>query len=302
MQNVQTLQSLNGETKHLQRKLQHQLKELMLLTLSENEIYPNNNGTDRSHSVSPTLNANGGVSPSVLPPFRVSLLSLLADFIDSSCNELRAELQENDSDVPSILQNQENKKQDNINDKNKRGGERGRGDSNSSNNSLDTDSDSSYEIINSLNIDDASQPNTCLPCAKDIISERHNRISRSMEKHLGWMRDLRGEKPPAAVLTPPTPTDTGSETDAADEAKVKVDGVDIKVEIKVEKVIIEVEVEVEVEAKVNDHHEGIDDDEPDVRTDEKVEDPKCTKEVEVEVEDPLSVPGGVRLALLPDFR
>ena len=54
--------------------------------------------------------------------------------------------------------------------------------------------------------------------------------------------------------------------------------------------------------KVNDHHEGIDDDEPDVRTDEKVEVPKCTKEVEVEVEDPLSVPGGVRLALLPDFR
>ena len=47
-----------------------------------------------------------------------------------------------------------------------------------------------------------------------------------MEKHLGWMRDLRGEKPPTAVHTPRIPTDTGSETDAVEEATVKVDGVD----------------------------------------------------------------------------
>ena len=297
MQNVQTLQSLNGETKHLQRKLQHQLKELMLLTLSENEIYPTNNGTDRSHSVSPTLSANGTISPPVLPPFRVSLLSLLADFIDSSCNELRAELQGNDADTVPTLQCQENDKKNNMDEKNRERG-RGRGSRNSSSNSLDTDSDGSYEIINSLHIDDDSKTNGAQSYAKDIISERHKRISHSMEKHLGWMRDLRGEKPPTAVHTPRIPTDTGSETDAVEEATVKVDGVDIKVEIKVEKVIIEVEV------KVNDHHEGIDDDEPSVHKDEKAEDPKCPKEVEagVEVEDPLSVPGGVRLALLPDFR
>ena len=295
MQNVQTLQSLNGETKHLQRKLQHQLKELMLLTLSENEIYPSNNGTDRSHSVSPTLSSDGRISPPVLPPFRVSLLSLLADFIDSSCNELRAELQENDADTAPTLQSQENEKKNNVNEKNR---ERGGGSRNSSSNSLDTDSDGSYEIINSLHIDDELKTNGTQSYTKDIISERHKRISHSMEKHLGWMRDLRGEKPPTALNTPRIPTDAGSETDAVDEATVKVDGVDIKVEIKVEKVIIEVEV------KVNDHHEGIDDDEPSVHTDEKAEDPKSPKEVEaeVEVEDPLSVPGGVRLALLPDFR
>lgn len=74
----------------------------MLLTLGDGEIFNssandsnsqknNNSGKSPRSTDSHSTTAGGGAA--LLPPFRVSLLSLLADFIDGSCNELRTELQ-----------------------------------------------------------------------------------------------------------------------------------------------------------------------------------------------------------------
>lgn len=76
----------------------------MLLTLGDGEIFnssvndsnsqkDNNSGKSPRSTDSHGNTAGGGGGPALLPPFRVSLLSLLADFIDGSCNELRTELQ-----------------------------------------------------------------------------------------------------------------------------------------------------------------------------------------------------------------
>lgn len=291
----------------------------MVLTLSDNETHATSGsgsgqGSGRSSSVSPSLNSNGGTSPPVLPTFRVSLFSLLADFIDSSCNELRAELQDVSSNVLTPIPNNGNKGQ-------KDGFSNGEGNGVVDDlrcDSLDTDSDGSYEMINSLHIDEdmiaihpisTTAKTTVRAIAKARRSsalERHCKISFSMEAHLGWMRDLRGEKPLTAALVPPapTPTDAGSETDAVDEANINTGSDKVEVEIKVEKVQVEVEVEIKVEVGVRSYDEGID--ETDAFTsheDEKAEDIKEEKEVEAEtVQDNQTVQGGVRLALLPDFR
>ena len=92
VQNVQALQTLNSETKTLQRKLQQQLRELLTLTTQEGELFSSvkdkDNDSDPSNHGTSSNSSGNHVSP-----FRASLLSLLADFIDGSCNELRAELQ-----------------------------------------------------------------------------------------------------------------------------------------------------------------------------------------------------------------
>jgi hypothetical protein len=135
VQNVQTLQSLNGETKALQRKLQQQLKELMLLTLADGEFFASNAAATAPLPPAPpssSSSSGGGVGAVPLPPFRASLLSLLADFIDSSCNELRADLQ--DMGVGTGVQTQGGSAVCAV--------------------ASDTDSDSSYELINALHLGD----------------------------------------------------------------------------------------------------------------------------------------------------
>ena len=136
VQNVQTLQSLNGETKALQRKLQQQLKELMLLTLADGELFPPSPNAAApvqppAPPVSTPSSSSGPGSALPLPPFRASLLSLLADFIDSSCNELRADLQDMGA------------------------GGQGQGLTRAvSAVTCDTDSDSSYELVSALHLGD----------------------------------------------------------------------------------------------------------------------------------------------------
>lgn len=93
-----------------------------------------------------------GISGSLpLPPFRVSLLSLLADFIDSSCNELRADLQ----DIGTAHAQQ-------LTQGTGQGVGQGRGlscsgkartNSGSPIVMSDTDSDESYEMVSALHID-----------------------------------------------------------------------------------------------------------------------------------------------------
>ena len=285
----------------------------MLLTLADGEFYPSTGSGSgsgsgsggRSASVSPPPIGGSG-SGVVLPPFRVSLLSLLADFIDSSCNELRADLQ------------------DLVNT----------GDNTLNNNSSDTDSDGSYELISSissLQIDEEVvivAADSASASVRVGTSERSKRISSGIEMHLGWMRDLRGEKPPSAVRLRPTPTDAGSETDATEEVQAKVekekeedvegDGVTVEVEVEFESesvavdVTVQVEVDIEVTVEKN-HDEGIEDEEEEVSPsipvstpEMKTEENKSKKEEEEvpsqpQSEDPF-VSGGVRLALLPDFR
>lgn len=85
----------------------------------------------------------GGNIP--LPPFRVSLLSLLADFIDSSCNELRADLQDINT---AHTQTQGTGQGQGV------GQGQGRASSGSSSALSDTDSDSSYEMISAMHLED----------------------------------------------------------------------------------------------------------------------------------------------------
>lgn len=214
---MQTLQSLNGETRALQRKLQHQLKELMLLSLGETEHVP-----------IPSTPIPSSSSSSSLPPFRVSLLSLLADFIDSSCNELRADLQDHEANMDAFMSSAKTES---------KGDASGLGSGVSTGVGAivsDTDSDSSYELISSLNLDeDSSVPLRGKEGDKErdesaisaaalaaMSSSRCNRISASIDTHLGWMRDLRGEKTPTRNSSPldtgekGTPTDTGVGTPA----------------------------------------------------------------------------------------
>jgi hypothetical protein len=138
VQNVQTLQSLNGETKALQRKLQQQLKELMLLTLADGEFFASNAATPLPPAPPSSSSSSGGGSGSgssavPLPPFRASLLSLLADFIDSSCNELRADLQDIGAGSGAGAQTQGGSVSGVLSD---------------------TDSDSSYELVSALHLGD----------------------------------------------------------------------------------------------------------------------------------------------------
>jgi hypothetical protein len=138
VQNVQTLQSLNGETKALQRKLQQQLKELMLLTLADGEFFASNAAVTAPLPPAPpssSSSSGGGVGVAPLPPFRASLLSLLADFIDSSCNELRADLQ--DMSVGTGMQTQGQVQGGSVCAV-----------------ASDTDSDSSYELVSALHLGD----------------------------------------------------------------------------------------------------------------------------------------------------
>lgn len=137
---MQTLQSLNGETKALQRKLQQQLKELMLLTLADGEFFASNAATPLPPAPPSSSSSSGGGSGSVcgsgavpLPPFRASLLSLLADFIDSSCNELRADLQDIGAGSGAGAQTQGGSVSGVLSD---------------------TDSDSSYELVSALHLGD----------------------------------------------------------------------------------------------------------------------------------------------------
>lgn len=201
---MQTLQTLNGETKTLQRKLQLQLKELMTLTLQDGEIFPptsppssssssfssssSSSSTSASSASSSSSSSSGksssekstgggggggGVGGSTgqggnipLPPFRVSLLSLLADFIDSSCNELRADLQDintahtqgtGQGTGQGVGQGQ--------------GQGQGRASSGSSSALSDTDSDSSYEMISAMHLEDVEGARHTL--YTDSIPESH---------------------------------------------------------------------------------------------------------------------------------
>lgn len=93
-----------------------------------------------------------GISGSLpLPPFRVSLLSLLADFIDSSCNELRADLQDIGTAQTQQLTQGTGQGVGQGRGQSSSGG--GRTNSGSPIAMSDTDSDESYEMVSALHID-----------------------------------------------------------------------------------------------------------------------------------------------------
>jgi len=81
VQNVQALQTLNVEARALQRTLQQQLKELMINTTQDGEVFSTNaNGdtatSNASTSAMPSNSGKGGsgAATAPLPPFRASLL------------------------------------------------------------------------------------------------------------------------------------------------------------------------------------------------------------------------------------
>ena len=94
VQHVQALKSLNLETRDMQRKLQAQLCDLVrqristgddkLLSCEERDCSADAAGSSTSHFKEP-------------PPVKNSLLSLLADFVDGSCNALRVDMQANNA-------------------------------------------------------------------------------------------------------------------------------------------------------------------------------------------------------------
>ena len=193
---------------------------------------------------------------------------------------------------------------------------------------------------------------------------RGSRITASIETHLGWMRDLRGEKPPTRYSTPipteptvPTGSTGPSDTDPLDnplkagsEGSVQEDGgadgidessprqgdesvqpEDAGQERREEATAAATEgecaeeitsspsssqhdgsipvvpldqepelVEVEIEGEYKGEEEGVNT----ANTEKEIKDEKdsSTEERYEEVKQDFSVPGGVRLALLPDFR
>ena len=192
---------------------------------------------------------------------------------------------------------------------------------------------------------------------------RGSRITASIETHLGWMRDLRGEKPPTRYSTPipteptvPTGSTGSSDTDPLDgplkagsEGSVQEDGEADEIDEssprqgddsvqpedagqgRREEEAVEGEraedvrssspsssqydtsipvvpldqepelVEVEEENKEN---KGEEEEVDAANTEKEIKDEKGSSPEEryEEVKQDLSVPGGVRLALLPDFR
>ena len=80
VQNVQALQTLNVEARALQRTLQQQLKELMINTTQDGEVFSTNANGDSasiaSTTATPSNSSKGGSSAvtAPLPPFRASLL------------------------------------------------------------------------------------------------------------------------------------------------------------------------------------------------------------------------------------
>ena len=80
MQNVQALQTLNVEARALQRTLQQQLKELMINTTQDGEVFSTNanggsNSTCNAYPIpAPSTSGKGGAGAATLPPFRASLL------------------------------------------------------------------------------------------------------------------------------------------------------------------------------------------------------------------------------------
>ena len=82
MQNVQALQTLNVEARALQRTLQQQLKELMISTTQDGEVFSTNahaNGGGLPIPIPapvPSTSGKGGAGGATapLPPFRASLL------------------------------------------------------------------------------------------------------------------------------------------------------------------------------------------------------------------------------------
>lgn len=198
---------------------------------------------------------------------------------------------------------------------------------------------------------------------------RGSRITASIETHLGWMRDLRGEKPPTRYPTPipaeptvPTGSTGSSDPDPLDgplkansEGSVQedgeADGIDESsprhgddsvqpedagqgrreeaaaaaaegeraeeirpsspsssqndtsipfVPLDQEPELVEVEKEEEEKEEKKGEEEGVDA----ANTEKEIKDEKGSSREEryEEVKQDFSVPGGVRLALLPDFR
>ena len=257
--------------------------------------------------MSPTPLGVNGVSVAPLPPFRQSLLSLLADFIDSSCNELRADL----LDIVSVPVS----------------GSGGSCDTDSDH-SGDGNSDGSYEMC-ALSLDEdviVVNPPSPLPPLSPLHlehTERYHRITASIQTHLGWMKDLRGEKPPLppSAVRASVPTDVGSETDVTEgpvgERKEKEEEngeengeneeenenwKDVKdANVGKDERDGHQEDAKEEEVPNNNHNDGLGE-EPEIIPEIKAEKEEEKDKEEEEGGREGVAPSGVRLALLPDFR
>lgn len=110
VQHVQALQSLNSETKSLQQQLQRQLREMVVSSMETDSVAAEiraQREKDRrqieKQKLQDELEAKAKSGETITsatekgaqlsaPPLKLSLLSLLAEFIDSSCNLLREEI------------------------------------------------------------------------------------------------------------------------------------------------------------------------------------------------------------------
>lgn len=104
-QHIQAIQSMNSETRQLQRQLQTQLYEMVTETIMLDKGRTTNIGSTTSVEVNlQTSNLSNFTAANTFntPPLRESLLSLLADFVDSSCNTLRDEIQSQESITQTI--------------------------------------------------------------------------------------------------------------------------------------------------------------------------------------------------------
>lgn len=99
VQHVQALQTLNGETRGLQKQLQRELRQIVQAAspgASTGSTSPRENaetaaGVSGSCTTDSAASSPRGGPESTSSLTAASLLSLLADFIDSSCNLLREE-------------------------------------------------------------------------------------------------------------------------------------------------------------------------------------------------------------------
>ena len=95
VQHIQALQSLNSEARTMQKQLQQQLKEMVDQAVRD-EVNQSTQAPPPQAEAWQTKESSvqsEGVSKPAALPLQASLLSLLADFVDASCNGFREDLE-----------------------------------------------------------------------------------------------------------------------------------------------------------------------------------------------------------------
>ena len=92
VQHIQALQSLNSEARTMQKQLQQQLKEMVDQAVRDEVNQSTQTPPAARQTKEVSVQSEGVCKPAALP-LQASLLSLLADFVDASCNGFREDLE-----------------------------------------------------------------------------------------------------------------------------------------------------------------------------------------------------------------